>query len=306
MSGSTRRPGSRSATATLRHEECRVAELRSRVLCHVRRPGREQHLPPYHRPSHDGQQRGRGRRPQLHDRHALHGIALDDGWPSGLPRCRHWHEPVRGQRRKRVRHGHLPRDRQPRHALPQSTDRHRGDQDRQHDPREHLRLQPLRQRHRQRSGYAGPSPRVRVLAVVVARPSQSVDLRPGILRRARVDPRIPAVRSGRRQHRASVGNFDYATRQARWDTAEVPKDVAVPASRALPASLFLAARPRWWGTIAWPAIGPDVTGGQDPAGHAHKIPAEVCFETTARQADGTLRFDAAACYGGSRTSLIGR
>jgi hypothetical protein len=102
------------------------------------------------------------------------------------------------------------------------------------------------------------------------------------------------------------GNFDYATRQARWDTAEVPKDVAVPASRALPASLFLAARPRWWGTIAWPAIGPDVTGGQDPAGHAHKIPAEVCFETTARQADGTLRFDAAACYGGSRTSLIGR
>src|SRR6185503_17806288 len=36
------------------------------------------------------------------------------------------------------------------------------------------------------------------------------------------------------------GNFDYATRQARWDTAEVPKDVAVPASLALPASLFLA------------------------------------------------------------------
>jgi hypothetical protein len=77
----------------------------------------------------------------------------------------------------------------------------------------------------------------------------------------------------------------------------VPGDVTVAMSRALPASLFLAARPSWWGAIAWPAIGPDVTGGEDPSGHAHRIPAQVCFEVTPKRADGSLSFDAIICYG---------
>ena len=98
------------------------------------------------------------------------------------------------------------------------------------------------------------------------------------------------------------GNFDYATKQARWDPAEVPDDVTVAMSRALPASLFLAARPSWWGAIAWPAIGPDVTGGEDPSGHAHRIPAQVCFEVTPKRADGTLSFDAITCYGNPKTT----
>ena len=91
------------------------------------------------------------------------------------------------------------------------------------------------------------------------------------------------------------GNFDYATGQSRFLTAEIPSGHTIP-SQALPASMFLSARPGWWGTMPWPAIGPDVTGGQDPAGRAHRIPAQVCFDTTPRAADGTLAFNPDQCY----------
>src|SRR5262249_52272237 len=70
------------------------------------------------------------------------------------------------------------------------------------------------------------------------------------------------------------GNYDYATHQARWNASEVPGDNAVPPTRALPASLFLSAKPSFWGAMPWPPIGPDVMGGQDPSGHAYKIPAQ--------------------------------
>jgi hypothetical protein len=92
------------------------------------------------------------------------------------------------------------------------------------------------------------------------------------------------------------GNFDYATNQVRWNPDEIPSGEPVPATRTLPASLFLSARPAWWGAMPWPAIGPDVAGGADPAGHAHKIPAQVCFESSSRSADSTLVFDARNCY----------
>jgi hypothetical protein len=98
------------------------------------------------------------------------------------------------------------------------------------------------------------------------------------------------------------GNFDYATKQTRWSPAEVPDDISAPPGRTLPASLFLGARPSWWGSIAWPAIGPDVTGGVDPSGHAHRIPAQVCFEAAPKRADGTVSFNAATCYGSSKTT----
>lgn len=44
-------------------------------------------------------------------------------------------------------------------------------------------------------------------------------------------------------------------------------------SQTLPASLYLTAAPNWWGTNAWPAIGPDVSGYTQP------IPAEVRYLT---------------------------
>jgi len=98
------------------------------------------------------------------------------------------------------------------------------------------------------------------------------------------------------------GNYDYATNQTRWDPAEIPSDSAVPATQTLPPSLFLSSRPGWWGTMPWPAIGPDVTGGQDPSGHAYKIPAQVCYGSSPKNPDGTLIFNADKCYGNTPSS----
>jgi len=70
-------------------------------------------------------------------------------------------------------------------------------------------------------------------------------------------------------------------------------------SPTLPASLYLAAKPSWWGAVAWPPIGPDVTGGNvaNTGGHANKIPAQLCYEATAKNTGGFLTaFDANACY----------
>ncbi|MCZ7649486.1 MAG: glycoside hydrolase family 55 protein [Planctomycetota bacterium] len=64
------------------------------------------------------------------------------------------------------------------------------------------------------------------------------------------------------------GNFNY-------------KDGGVPASEALngatlPASLYLKAKPAWFGELAWPAFGPDA----DP--ESHKIPAQARYEALAK------------------------
>jgi len=66
----------------------------------------------------------------------------------------------------------------------------------------------------------------------------------------------------------------------------------------LPNSLYLSAKPSWWGSVAWPAIGPDVTGGNiaNTGGHANKIPAQLCYENTAKSNGFLTAFDASACY----------
>jgi hypothetical protein len=46
------------------------------------------------------------------------------------------------------------------------------------------------------------------------------------------------------------GNWDSVTRGVVWDPGN--------ADHNLPASLYLTARPAWWGNLAWPAIGPDL------------------------------------------------
>jgi hypothetical protein len=45
------------------------------------------------------------------------------------------------------------------------------------------------------------------------------------------------------------GNFDYATNTTIWDSSI--------ADHSLPDSLYLSARPAWWGSSAWPAVGSD-------------------------------------------------
>jgi len=103
------------------------------------------------------------------------------------------------------------------------------------------------------------------------------------------------------------GNWD-VTGGARFNASDVPSTLslygnAVPASQTLPASLYLPVKPSWFNT-AWPAIGPDVNGGQISAvdGHVYKIPARACYENTS-STGGVLNFNANSCYAaGTSTS----
>lgn len=70
---------------------------------------------------------------------------------------------------------------------------------------------------------------------------------------------------------------------------------AVPGTQTLPNSFYLPARPSWWAATPWPAIGPDVSGGADPTGHAYKIPAHACYDNTSKTG-AILNFNALTCY----------
>jgi hypothetical protein len=106
------------------------------------------------------------------------------------------------------------------------------------------------------------------------------------------------------------GNWDSINAGTRFVAAEVPSTISnfpnpVPSSQALPPSLYLSAKPSWFGSTPFPAIGPDVTAGNITgfAGHANKIPARTCFETTpvdsAYGSLGVRLFNATTCYGSS-------
>jgi hypothetical protein len=107
------------------------------------------------------------------------------------------------------------------------------------------------------------------------------------------------------------GNYDYFNRAAKYAAAEIPAGVAVPADNVIPASYYYSSRPGWFpASVAWPPIGPDVSGGTgDTSGHVHKIPAQVCWETRSLSSGGS--FNAASCYtvvggggaGGTSSSL---
>ncbi len=57
-------------------------------------------------------------------------------------------------------------------------------------------------------------------------------------------------------------------------------------------SFYLAGKPAWFGTVAWPPIGPDVSGLYN------KIPAQLCYENGAKDGTGHLtNFNAKNCYG---------
>jgi len=72
---------------------------------------------------------------------------------------------------------------------------------------------------------------------------------------------------------------------------------------ALPASFYLSSRPSWWPSAKpWPAIGPDVTGGNitGVAGHAYTNPAADCYLNVlggpVNGTGGPLNFNASTCY----------
>ncbi|MGA8866954.1 MAG: hypothetical protein WB510_08295, partial [Candidatus Sulfotelmatobacter sp.] len=107
------------------------------------------------------------------------------------------------------------------------------------------------------------------------------------------------------------GNYDTVHGSAQWNASEVPttgikwvNGNSVPQNHNLPVSFYYNSMPSWWnssfGTPPWPPIGPDVTGGQGPAGMAHEIPAYLCF-ANGTFTSGVLNFDANNCYGGGST-----
>jgi hypothetical protein len=74
-------------------------------------------------------------------------------------------------------------------------------------------------------------------------------------------------------------------------------------THTLPPSFYLSSKPAWWGSGAWPAIGPDVIGGNisDSVanGHVNTIPALNCFNTvTSNGKSNSGTFNADTCYGG--------
>ena len=85
------------------------------------------------------------------------------------------------------------------------------------------------------------------------------------------------------------GVYDCVAGTFQWDSGHT--------DHTLPSSFFLSSKPAWFGNVAWPAIGPDVSGGQGPGGFAQKIPAQLCFENSAKDGSGRPVFDPSACYG---------
>ncbi len=92
------------------------------------------------------------------------------------------------------------------------------------------------------------------------------------------------------------GNYDYYHKAARWSAGDVPADVPVPVSNALPASYYYVARPDWFPYhVPWPLIGPDVSEGDaEPSGRVGRSPAMRCWQ--AMQAHEIPEFNAATCF----------
>ncbi len=88
------------------------------------------------------------------------------------------------------------------------------------------------------------------------------------------------------------GNFDIASGTTIWTTG---------ITHTLPPSFYQSAQPSWFGTVPWPAIGPDISGGNVDSstlhGHVNAIPAEGCYNSTGKDAFGLLLFDPNNCYG---------
>jgi hypothetical protein len=92
------------------------------------------------------------------------------------------------------------------------------------------------------------------------------------------------------------GNYDVVNAAVRWESSEVPSaitgsyDNAAPSTETLPASFYLTAKPAWFGSVAWPPIGPGVTSGDiaNKGGYAHSIPAKVYYDAATKSAEGEI------------------
>jgi hypothetical protein len=80
------------------------------------------------------------------------------------------------------------------------------------------------------------------------------------------------------------GNYDTVTGAVQWNSSEAsPGAVAhigaqsVPATHTLPNSFYYSSKPAFFGSGAWPVVGPDITGGSGPGGFAGNNPAANCY-----------------------------
>ncbi len=93
------------------------------------------------------------------------------------------------------------------------------------------------------------------------------------------------------------GNYSNITHSIAW--ANAPQQ--------LPASFYLPAMPKWWNTIPYPAIGPDVNGGFGPGGHSYGNPAQACYLQMMHGADGgegsPLTFNPDQCYAATSATV---
>ncbi len=100
-------------------------------------------------------------------------------------------------------------------------------------------------------------------------------------------------------HRAGTSATDFF--DANYNNADGSLTWASGISQSLPPSFYLSGRPSWWGSLPFPATGPDVSGGSGPGGHSYGNPAQACYLNTMGGTDGgaggPLSFNASKCYG---------
>jgi hypothetical protein len=85
------------------------------------------------------------------------------------------------------------------------------------------------------------------------------------------------------------GNWDCKTNAVIWDD-NVPSGslrATYLVSQPMPASLYKASKPSWFGSVSWPAIDPSATT------KVNKIPAQLCYE---KGPMGGGTFTPASCY----------
>ena len=71
------------------------------------------------------------------------------------------------------------------------------------------------------------------------------------------------------------GDYSYADGSTNWAYGGYQDPDS--SDQTLPRSMYLSSTPAFFGTTPFPAIGPDVTGGNDTSGHVNYIPAQVCY-----------------------------
>ncbi len=106
----------------------------------------------------------------------------------------------------------------------------------------------------------------------------------------------PCHRAGTAASDFSHGNFNNAGGAISWSSG---------VTQSLPSSFYLSGKPAWWGSLAFPATGPDISGGSGPGGHSYGNPAEACYLNVMKGSDGgaggPFSFNASTCYGSGGT-----